>query len=165
MRQRYVITMDGSPSYKLILNTGDRFQLVAKDPKDDSFTLCIAGLVSDKQIVDLHGDFALEVLTDTARLNSPVNLKTNSNPVLEAKSAVINLTLVRNLSGNEIFDVSFCGSVSVRKVMNGGEATVSAGTEAAKISAEVFTVLSDWIDKPFSEIADLTLDKLIYKEV
>lgn len=159
------IVLPGDMSGKLVLYEGDRIDLVARDTNSGAYEIRLSGLVSDRQVVDLYGAFELEVATESAELNFPVNLKTNSDPVLELESAAISLVLIRNLYGHDRIDMSFTGSATVRKALSGGEAAVSADTSTAKISAEVFTVLTDWINEPFSEIADLTLDKLIYKEV
>ena len=333
------IVLPGDMSGKLVLYEGDRIDLVASDTDSSAYEIRLSGLVSDRQIIDLSGVFELEVTTESAELNFPVNLKTDSDPVLELESAAIDLCVTRNLSGNIRADVSAglsswikpdqnlvyamgktwfdgsnyvntgvdlqsypeytvlvdfkldsvseggnvildnmreedpwpgwtleynkwgelrfsdttaqlrkiannlsrnrivirrrgsaytvfaqnipngqagnvleedighplyvgayynlgdisrfmvgavysltiygtawsdadckawrtdAGSISVRRTFNGSESAVSAGTSTAKISAEVFTVLTDWINEPFSEIADLTLDKLIYKEV
>lgn len=159
------VVLPGNLSGNLVLFEGDRIDLVARDTDSGAYEIRLSGLVSDQQIISLSGVFELEVTTEFAKLNLPVNLKTNSDPVLALESATIDLTLVRNLHGHEHLEVFSTGSVTVSKALNGGEATVSVSTSAAKISAEVFTVLTDWINAPFSDIADLTLGKLIYKEV
>lgn len=159
------IVLPGDPSGKLVLHEGDRIDLVACGTGSHAYEIRLSGLVSDRQIVDLSGIFELEVTTKSAELNFPVNLKTNSDPVLELKSAAIDLAIVRNLTGYERLDVFSAGSVTVSKTLGGGESTVAAGTSVAKISAAVFTVIADWTDHTLAEMVEKTLDELAYKEV
>nr|DAJ59168.1 MAG TPA: hypothetical protein [Caudoviricetes sp.] len=151
--------------HRLVLNQGEQIGLTVRDTQGDAFALHLDGLVSDKQVIDLAGSFVFEVLTDAASLNFPVNLKTNSDPILELESGAVDLVLVRNLSGQETLEVSAVGSMTVHKVLDGGEAFVSAGTTAAKISAAVFTVIADWTEHTLAEMTEKTLDELAYKEV
>lgn len=159
------IVLPGDLSGKLVLYEGDRIDLVARDTGSSAYEIRLSGLVSDRQIVDLYGTFALDVTTEAAELNFPVNLKTNSDPVLELESSAISLVLIRNLYGHDRIDISFTGSTTVRKALSGGEAAASASTSIAKISAEVFTVVADWADHTLAEMAEKTLDELAYKEV
>lgn len=185
MQQRYSITVGGLSSCKLtlrdgetsrivlpddmsgklVLYEGDRIDLVVRDTDGSAYEIRLSGLVSDGQIIDLSGVFELEVTTESAELNLPVNLNTNSDPILELESGAVDLLLVRNLSGQETLKVAAVGSMTVHKVLDGGEAFVSAGTAIAKISAAVFTVIADWTEHTLAEMAEKTLDELAYKEV
>lgn len=160
------IVLPSGTKQSLVLHAGDYVRLAAQDPAgSDMYAVRLAGLVSDGQIIDLSGDFAFEVQTNVSQMDVFSNLEVTHGQALELSTANIVMYVMRYLGGNEILEVSATGSLSVSKALDGGDASIAIGTNSAKISAEVFTVLSDWIDRPTAEIADLTLDKLIYKEV
>ena len=57
------------------------------------------------------------------------------------------------------------GYMSVRRTLSGGVSQASTDTAPARISAAVFTVVSDWTERTLAEMSEMALDELAYKEV
>ena len=132
---------------------------------DGPYLLQISGLVSDGQMVDIAGGLALKVTTDKAELNYPVNLKPAAGDTISIAQAQVNLDVVRNLSGTIPIHVGFNAAVTVSRVFAGSYNQINVSTDSADLSASVLALISDWSEFKLSDIADMTLDQLVYKEV
>lgn len=132
---------------------------------DGPYLMQISGLVSDGQMVDIAGGFSLLVKTDRAELNYPVNLKPASGDTINITQAQVDMDVVRNLSGTIPIHVGFSAAVTVSRVFAGSDNQVNVSTDSADLSASVLALISDWTEFKLSEIADMTLDQLVYKEV
>ena len=132
---------------------------------DGPYLMQISGLVSDGQMVDVSGGFSLLVKTDRAELNYPVNLKPVAGDTISIAQVQVDMDVVRNLSGAIPIHVGFSAAITVSRVFAGSDNQINVLTDSADLSASVLALLSDWTEFKLSEISDMTLDQLVYKEV
>lgn len=132
---------------------------------DGPYLMQISGLVSDGQMVDIAGGFALKVTTDKAELNYPVNLKPVAGDTISISQAQVDMDVVRNLSGAIPIHVGFSAAITVSRMFAGSDNQINVLTDSADLSASVLALISDWTEFKLSEISDMTLDQLAYKEV
>lgn len=149
----YRIALDSEYDPHVTVPTGDVYQLICD------------GLVSDKQLVNVTGRIDLAVGTASAEADVAFLLKPVQTQDLRIATTETDLNVVRHLAQELVVKTGLTGCITVERVLDGAEHHILIATSPCILSGSVYTAVSDWAEKPLSELANMSLDDLIYKEV
>lgn len=134
-------------------------------PDSDVCRLLCDGLVSDKQLVDLTGMVQIAVGTVGAKAEAELVLQPVHSDALYIATAQTDLEVVRNLVSELLVKVGFTGDITVERILDGSENSIGVSTLPGVLSGSVYAFVSEWTESLMSELENMSLDELIYKEV
>lgn len=159
------VTIPPAGVYRIRLDTGQDSSSRVTIPQSNIYQLICDGLVSDKQLVNLTG--RLDVLVDSvqADVDASFVLKPVHEDALYLATTQTDMEVVRNLATELMLQAGFSGNVTVEYALNGAEDCVDISTLPSTLSGSVYALVSEWTESLLSDLEDMSLDELIYKEV
>lgn len=130
-----------------------------------SWPIVVDGLVSDGRILNIDGELMLLVSISDAALDVCLNLNPSSDEVISAANAPVSIEVSRSLTGEITQQVAFHGDVAVTRILDGAEETITMQVSSSVLSASEYAVVGDWTETILSDMEDMTIDALVYKEV
>lgn len=157
---------DDYDEFPVSWNNGDAVSLIVGNEDGSDVVLRVEGLVSDNSIVLLYGSCGMEILCSSADFERFYNLHiSESGSILEMVSDSARLTMRIFLSGNLHVDMSDHTHMTVAKNMRSNESILRIETHQITLTAVVLAVVSVWSDSLMSDLADVTMQDMIYTEV
>lgn len=153
VNQKYSIGLDADVTHR-VLYDGDT----------GAYLIPLEGLTSGGKMTGLSGESALVLLTEPSHVDVMTCLHGDGNDI-SLSTAQSTLEVVRRLAAEFALQVCVGGSISVERVLAGADEAIAISSLPCSLSTSVYAMLSDWANQTLGDLADNTLDALIYKEV
>lgn len=161
-----ITEFDAPSSFPITWNTGETVSLTARGCEGEDIRLHISGLVSDNSLVFISGDFGMEILCSSAELERFYNLRIpDCGSIIDVTSASSTLTLRIFMNGHQMADICDDSHMIVAKTMRSGGSSLRIATNPLTLTAVILSLVSDWSDSLMSDLADISMQDMIYTEV
>ena len=165
LNKYHIVLNNIDDNIPILWSSGESVSVVIHD-QAQTFKLCVAGLISDGSLVDISGEFLIELQSDVDILDVMTNLHANYETlVVDIISQTVSLSATISLADSLYIDAIHSSHMIIARDVGAQSIIAESTTNSAILSAVILAVVADWSEETIRDLSALSMRDMAYTEV